>query len=157
MHQEQDRAERDVDADRHIDAPFEIPTIDLQEIEIPAVGRLNRPSKAEQLEHIADGAEAGERDVDGDEAGSNHAEDEQLIDQHRQQRAYQQHEAGDQPYRPLDVPAGRGDDVNTFAQSHGCYLLRSADSMYEASREFTLIYIRTASRQPVVDCESFGS
>ena len=31
------------DADRHIDAPFEIPTIGRQEIAIPAVGRLNRP------------------------------------------------------------------------------------------------------------------
>ena len=130
--QEQNRAQDDVDANGHVDAPLEIPTVGLQEIKL-AVRHAERRLEAEKLERIADRAEAGERHVDGDQPGGDDAENPQRIDQHRQERAGDQHQAGDQPYRPLDVPAVGGNDINAFAHGHDLNLLRSRPEAYSIS------------------------
>ena len=114
VRQEQYRPNDNIDPDRYIDAPLEIPAVSLQEIELAAHRCFGSEhgGKAEQAQHIADRAEARQRDIDGDETRCGDPENPKRIDQQGQRCGSQQNETGDQPDGPLDIPAVRRDNID---------------------------------------------
>jgi hypothetical protein len=79
---------------------------------------LVHEAEAEALEHVADDAEAAQRDADRREAGDDDEDDPPRIVPKRQRGAAEENGAGDEPHGALDVPAVDGDDVDAGTLEH---------------------------------------
>ena len=76
-------------------------------------GRPSMGVKAERLQQGPDDTEARQRHGHGKTGQHEDRNREQWVNEPRKRGADQEHDTGNQPDRPFDVPAVRGDDVDT--------------------------------------------